>query len=236
MQCFFPFFISFSPPFHPSSHSIISVLSHPFFFPLPSSFFLSLLSFLFIFPLVSFLSYLYIDPFTLFVLPFLSFSTVPFLLLLFPSFLLALPLLYVTNIFQCMINFLSYTVDCILIRGRLYLSPFLSCLPPSQSACIVFSSTSYTGSCSFSCFDTAMVCSSLIGVCLSPSSPSNGVVTSTGNSVGDTATYTCNTGFELIGQAVATCTQATDGNSASFSPTQPICLRKFYHHKWYLAI
>ena len=48
----------------------------------------------------------------------------------------------------------------------------------------------------------------------------------TGNSVGDTATYTCNTGFELIGQAVVTCTLATSGNSATFMPTPPVCHRK----------
>ena len=66
-----------------------------------------------------------------------------------------------------------------------------------------------------------------LALCSNPSGPSNGAVTSAGNSVGDTATYTCNTGFELIGQAVATCTQATDGNSASFLPTHPICRRKF---------
>ena len=63
-------------------------------------------------------------------------------------------------------------------------------------------------------------------LCSSPSSPSNGEVTSAGNSVGDTATYTCNTGFELIGQAVTTCTQATGGNTASFLPVQPVCHRK----------
>ena len=67
----------------------------------------------------------------------------------------------------------------------------------------------------------------LPALCSSPSSPSNGRVTSTGNSVGNTATYTCNTGFELIGYAEATCTLSMDGNSASFMPAQPICRRKF---------
>ena len=63
--------------------------------------------------------------------------------------------------------------------------------------------------------------------CRRPSSPSNGTVTFTGNSVGDNATYTCDTGFELIGDAVTTCTQDKDGlNSAVFVPTQPICRRK----------
>ena len=65
-----------------------------------------------------------------------------------------------------------------------------------------------------------------LALCSSSSSPSNGGVIPAGNSVGDTATYTCNTGFELIGQPVATCTLDTGGNSASFVPTQPICRRK----------
>ena len=65
-----------------------------------------------------------------------------------------------------------------------------------------------------------------IALCLNPSNPSNGQVTSAGNSVGDTATYTCNTGFELIGQAVATCTQASDRNSATIVPAPPVCQGK----------
>ena len=65
-----------------------------------------------------------------------------------------------------------------------------------------------------------------LALCTHASNIGNGQVTSTGNSVGDTATYTCNTGFELIGQAVATCTQATDGNSATFTPTAPVCQGK----------
>ena len=60
-------------------------------------------------------------------------------------------------------------------------------------------------------------------LCTNASSPSNGEVTSAGNSVGDTATYTCNIGFELIGQAVATCTQASDRNSATIVPAPPVC-------------
>ena len=66
----------------------------------------------------------------------------------------------------------------------------------------------------------------LLALCSSPSNPSNGAVTSAGNSVGDTATYSCNTGFELIGNAVATCSLDTDGNSASFMPTPPVCRGK----------
>ena len=53
------------------------------------------------------------------------------------------------------------------------------------------------------------------------------MVTVTGNSVDDTATYTCNSGFELIGNASATCSQV-DVNSAAFSPAAPECRRECY--------
>ena len=55
----------------------------------------------------------------------------------------------------------------------------------------------------------------------------NGALTFTGNSVGDTATYTCNSGFELIGNASVTCTQV-DANIAAFSPAAPVCRREYY--------
>jgi len=47
----------------------------------------------------------------------------------------------------------------------------------------------------------------------------------TGNSVNDTATYTCNSGFELIGDATTTCTQV-DANFAVFSPQVQFCRRE----------
>ena len=53
--------------------------------------------------------------------------------------------------------------------------------------------------------------------------------TFSGNSVGDTATYTCNQGFELIGDATTTCTAAADGNSATFPAVPPPeCRREYY--------
>ena len=55
----------------------------------------------------------------------------------------------------------------------------------------------------------------------------NGMVIFTGNSVGDTATYTCNLGFELIGSAFPACMQV-DLNSAAFSPEAPVCRREYY--------
>ena len=64
-------------------------------------------------------------------------------------------------------------------------------------------------------------------LCPEPVDPVNGMVTFTGNSVNDTATYTCNSGFELVGSATATCTQV-DVNSATFSPAPPVCRRKYF--------
>ena len=54
------------------------------------------------------------------------------------------------------------------------------------------------------------------------------MVISTGNSVGDTATYTCDPGFELIGDMTTTCTQV-DMNSAAFQTQElPSCRREYY--------
>ena len=65
-------------------------------------------------------------------------------------------------------------------------------------------------------------------LCPDPADIVNGVMTFTGNSVGvDTANYTCNSGFELIGNASITCTQVDDA-SAAFSPVPPVCRRKCY--------
>ena len=67
---------------------------------------------------------------------------------------------------------------------------------------------------------------SLAALCGSPDSPENGQVAQSGSSIGDTATYSCNNGFELVGDEQATCTQSVDGGQASFQPAAPNCLRK----------
>ena len=66
-------------------------------------------------------------------------------------------------------------------------------------------------------------------VCDDPPSIRNGMVTFTGNSVGDTATYTCNSGFELIGDPTTTCTAAVDGNSGTYPAVPPPeCRREYF--------
>ena len=62
-----------------------------------------------------------------------------------------------------------------------------------------------------------------IALCPDLTSPANGGVDVAGFSTEDIATYTCNDGFELIGNDTATCTPAPDGNSAMFLPSSPEC-------------
>ena len=62
-------------------------------------------------------------------------------------------------------------------------------------------------------------------LCPDPAHIVNGMVTFTGNSVGDTANYTCNLDFDLIGSASVMCIQV-DVNSAAFSPAAPVCRRE----------
>ena len=59
--------------------------------------------------------------------------------------------------------------------------------------------------------------------CVHPGAPANGDVLVTGLSLGDTATYTCEEGFGLVGEETATCVEL-DANSAAFSSESPICL------------
>ena len=63
-------------------------------------------------------------------------------------------------------------------------------------------------------------------LCPDPPAIVNGMVTFTGISTGDTATYTCDSGFELIGVTTTTCTEVDD-NTAEFSPAPPVCRREY---------
>ena len=46
----------------------------------------------------------------------------------------------------------------------------------------------------------------------------------TGTQIGDTATYQCNTGFELIGEPTRTCIEINAG-TAGFDGVEPFCRR-----------
>ena len=52
--------------------------------------------------------------------------------------------------------------------------------------------------------------------------PANGVVIVTGNSVGDTAIYSCDANFELLGRRTLIC-----GDDGQWSREQPVCIRKY---------
>ena len=103
-------------------------------------------------------------------------------------------------------------------------SNLLQILPPHcilyyNSTCISFNNLNsrqvYSSNCSWSA-----------ALCPDPADVANGMVTFAANSVSDTATYICNSGFELIGSATVTCTQV-DVNSATFSPAPPVCRREY---------
>ena len=80
---------------------------------------------------------------------------------------------------------------------------------------------------------TLFACSAAL--CPNPVDIDNGMVTFTGNSVSDTATYTCDSGFELIGSATTTCIEV-DMNSAAFQPVPPSCSREYTDYTLKMAI
>ena len=63
-------------------------------------------------------------------------------------------------------------------------------------------------------------------LCSKPVDIDNGMVMFTTTSIGDTATYSCNSGFELDGGATTTCSAAVDSNPPEFSPQPPVCRRE----------
>jgi len=73
--------------------------------------------------------------------------------------------------------------------------------------------------CKFSYFTTYLL--SPVRDCGRLDPPSNGDIRTTGTGVGDTATYTCNPGFMLVGE-----TTRTFLDNGFWSETAPICTRK----------
>ena len=65
-----------------------------------------------------------------------------------------------------------------------------------------------------------------IALCPELTAPANGNVTVTGQSVGDTATYSCDAGFVLDGNASRTCTML-DPDASDWSLMAPVCISKF---------
>ena len=61
-------------------------------------------------------------------------------------------------------------------------------------------------------------------MCDTLSSPSNGSVFQTGTTFGETANYTCNPGFKLMGESTRICQ-----DTGLWSGIAPTCQRKFQH-------
>ena len=62
--------------------------------------------------------------------------------------------------------------------------------------------------------------------CPDPPEIMNGTRMFTGNLLGDTAIYTCDLDFELLGKAMTTCTQVSVF-TAEFLPAPPVCSREY---------
>ena len=67
-------------------------------------------------------------------------------------------------------------------------------------------------------------------MCDDPVDIDNGRVTFNGTLVGDMANYTCDLGFELIGNTTTTCT-VVDMDSGVFQPAPPSCMREYTEYK-----
>ena len=61
-------------------------------------------------------------------------------------------------------------------------------------------------------------------MCPNLDNPTNGAVTVNGMNPGDTATYTCISGYELVGTDTLTC-----GSDGMWSPDPPVCTRELSH-------
>ena len=61
-----------------------------------------------------------------------------------------------------------------------------------------------------------------VALCPTLGNPANGMVALSGTSVGDTAAYTCNDGFELVGAPLLNC--QADG---TWDDSPPMCRREF---------
>ena len=72
------------------------------------------------------------------------------------------------------------------------------------------------------CLSFKIFCSfsTLSALCPDQENPANGVVSQSGNSVGDMATYTCNDGYELVGPEVINCQ-----NDGTWDNSPPVCKR-----------
>ena len=76
------------------------------------------------------------------------------------------------------------------------------------------------------CHRSRESCSAALVLCDDPVDIDNGTVTFNGNLIGDRATYICDSGFQLIGDAITTCTLVAM-DSGEFQPAPPFCRREY---------
>ena len=74
----------------------------------------------------------------------------------------------------------------------------------------------------FQCYIQDLLCFFSEIVCPGLDDPANGEVTVNGVTPGDTATYSCNTGYNLVGAETVTC-----GDDGAWSADPPMCTREF---------
>ena len=86
----------------------------------------------------------------------------------------------------------------------------------------------YTYICSLYCSILTPIHVLTSGSCSSLSSPRYGRVSVTTRDIGGRATYTCNSGFRLVGSSTRTCL-----SNGSWSGSQPICNRKLLNWSYY---
>ena len=67
-----------------------------------------------------------------------------------------------------------------------------------------------------------------IAICSELSNPAFGTVTLSGRTLNSTATYTCNSGYNLVGIPTRTCEELNFA-TADWSGTAPICERTYEH-------
>ena len=66
----------------------------------------------------------------------------------------------------------------------------------------------------------------LLALCPDQDSPANGVVSQSGNSEGDTATFICNDGYELVGSLFLTCR-----NDGTWDNSPAVCKRELISNR-----
>ena len=80
--------------------------------------------------------------------------------------------------------------------------------------------------CGFGAVSNLYMMSFFTAICPEPDNPAFGSVTWTGRSVGSNVTYTCDSGYNLVGSMTGVC-ELLDVGIADWSAEAPICERTY---------